>query len=120
MAHEWLPTYPKLVPSFVENVSKVEMLLINRREDVQYYEFGVFDKDFYPLPFVTNERVIFLPYKERADVEIFVRDIDRDRVTYICSTSKITERESTTPVISSMICSKIKNENTMVYNSVGG
>ena len=39
-AHEMVPTYPKLKPSHVEGVSKVEMELFNKRKDVEFYEIG--------------------------------------------------------------------------------
>ena len=44
-AHEWTPTYPTLSPSYVEGVSKADMLLVNMRNDVKYFELSVFDND---------------------------------------------------------------------------
>ena len=35
-AHELTPTYPKMRPSYIEDVSVTQMKMWNRREDVLY------------------------------------------------------------------------------------
>jgi hypothetical protein len=107
-AHEWTPTYPDLSPSHVRGISQVDMKLFNAREDVQYYEFEVFDKDFKSVPYASKYRVMPLEYLGRSDIRIYIKNKDRDRVVYICSRSKITAEGSATSSISSRICSKIK------------
>ena len=107
-AHQWTPTYPKLQPSFVPGVLQTTMKLFNSRNDVSYYGFGVYDKDFNPVKFATSERVVQIDYLGRKDVVIYIREQDRDKAVYICSRSKIVAKDKTATVVSSRICSKIK------------
>jgi hypothetical protein len=107
-AHQWTPTYPKLEPSYVPGVLQTTMKLFNSRNDVSYYSFGVYDKDFKPVEFATGERIIQVDYLGRRDVKIFIREQDRDKAVYICSRSKIVAKDKTATVVSSRICSKIK------------
>ena len=58
IAHEMTPTYPKLEPSHLDGVYKTTMEMFNKREDVSYYEIGVFDKDKNPIPFVSSYKII--------------------------------------------------------------
>jgi len=48
-AHQWIPTYPRLEPSYVEGILKVRMELFNTRKDVKYYEILVYDNEFNPV-----------------------------------------------------------------------
>ena len=57
-AHEMLPTYPQLGPSYVDDVLQVQMRMFNKRQDVEYYEISVFDKDWQVVPFVTGYRIL--------------------------------------------------------------
>ena len=107
-AHQWTPTYPALKTSYASGALVTTMELLNSREDVSYYEIGVFDKDFLPVPFATAEKIINLPYLSRKSVDIFIRQQDASRVVYICSKSKLLAKGSATTSISSRICSKIK------------
>lgn len=43
-AHEMTPTYPKLVPSYVDGVNVTTMEIWNRRSDVSFYAIGVYDE----------------------------------------------------------------------------
>ena len=72
-AHQWIPTYPTLKPSYASGLLVTRMELLNSREDVSYYEIGVFDKDFLPVPFATAEKIINLPYLSRKSIDIFIR-----------------------------------------------
>ena len=47
-AHEMLPSHPVLGVSYVSGVLKTQMHLFNKRQDVEYYEVGVFDSDWRP------------------------------------------------------------------------
>jgi hypothetical protein len=104
-AHEMTPTYPKLSPSHLDNVYKTTMEMFNKRADVEYYEIGVFDKDFNPIPFVTSYEVIKIRYLGHVTFDVYIRKSDVSRATYICSVSKLLKDESTKTRIASRICS---------------
>ena len=107
-AHEMVPTYPKLEPAYVDGLYKTTMTMFNKRPEVEYYEIGIFTKDWKPIKFVSNYKVYKIPYLSTVSFDIYVRSEDRYRVTYICSVSKL--RKSTVPrtAVSSKICSKVK------------
>ena len=50
-AHEMVPTYPKLEPSYIKGLQKTSLTIFNKRPEVEFYEIGVFTKDWKPLPF---------------------------------------------------------------------
>ena len=54
VAHEMTPTYPKWKVSYIEGVKTTTMKMVNKRKDVEWYEIGVFDEEWEPIPFVTN------------------------------------------------------------------
>jgi hypothetical protein len=108
VAHEMTPTYPKFVPSFMSGLQKVSMKMFNKRKDVEWYEIGVFDESRYPIPFVSSYKVVNIPYLGHADVDVYVRDEDVKRVTYICSRSKLRTDKTQYALVSSIICSKVK------------
>jgi len=107
-AHEFTPTYPVFEQSFVDNILVTNMLLFNRREDVTYYELGVFDEQWNPVPFAASNKIVKVKYLGRADIEIFVRESDFDTIEYICTTSKIVKGELSGSGVSSKICSRVK------------
>jgi len=107
-AHEWTPTYPKLSPSYVSGVMMTTMSLYNSRKDVKHYAFSVYDKDFNPIRFATNEQITSVNYNERKSVEIYVRNKDISKGMYICSESKVLKVDATATVVRSRICSKVK------------
>ena len=107
-AHDMTPTYPKLRPSHLDNVYVTEMEMFNKRADVEYYEIGVFDKDFNPIPFVSKYQVVKLRYLGHVNFEVYIRKEDVGRATYVCSTSKLRKDDSVRTVVSSRICSKFK------------
>jgi hypothetical protein len=84
------------------------MELFNSRKDVRYYQIGVFDADFNPIPFATAEKIINIPYLSRKKVDVFIKLTDARRAVYICSKSKLLSKGSAITSISSRICSKIK------------
>jgi hypothetical protein len=108
IAHEMVPTYPKLKPSHIDGVVVTTMKMFNKREDVEYYEIGVFDKDFNTVPFVTSYKVIKLPYLGHVTFDVYIRKSDETKATYICSRSKLRKEDDARTAISSRICSKIK------------
>ena len=109
-AHEMTPAYPKLKPSHVSGVMKVQMSLFNQREDVKYYQIELFDLDFNSMPFSTTYRIMKVDYKERKDFEVYIRKSDLDNPLYLCTISKVVKPRSSSPLISSRICSKVMEE----------
>ncbi len=107
-AHEMIPTYPELRPSYLDGLYSTEVLVFNRREDVRYYEIGVFDKDWNSLPFATNQKIIKIDYLRKKNVELYFRKQEKNKIQYICTTSKILKGEVQYTAITSRICSKIK------------
>lgn len=106
--HEMVPTYPRLEVSHVDGLLKTTMKMFNKRADVEYYEVGVFDKDFNPVPFVTAYNIFKLDYLSHTTFDIYIRAADRDRAVYVCSKSKLRKEDTTRTAISSKICSKFK------------
>ena len=107
-AHEMVPTYPKISGSYVEGLQKTTMTMFNKRMDVEYYEIGVFTEEWKPIPFVSQYKVWKIPYLSTVTFDLYVRDADRLRVTYICSKSKLRKSDISRTAISSRICSKVK------------
>jgi hypothetical protein len=108
LAHEMTPTYPNLLPSHIDGVYKARMEMFNRRQDVEYYEIGVFDKDFKAIPFVTTYKIIQLEYLGHVSFDVYIRGVDVPKATYVCSQSKLRKDGSTKTAVSSKICSKFK------------
>ena len=110
MAHEMTPTYPKLRPSHLDNVYVTQMEMFNKRQDVEYYEIGVFDKDMKPIPFVSKYKIVNLEYMGHVSFDIYIRKNDVSSAEYVCSTSKLRTdpNKQTRNVVSSKICSKFK------------
>lgn len=106
--HQFMPAYPKLEPSYVDGILVTKMELFNSREDVEYYELSVFTSDWESVPFATEDRIINVDYLKRKNIEIYIREQDRNRAVYICSKSKIQPSNIQATVVSSRICSKIK------------
>ena len=104
------PTYPKFKDAFMDGLLVTEMEIFNKRKDVEYYEIGVFDKDFQPIPFVSSFNVYEIKYLKKIKVEIYIRQTDEPKVTYICSRSRVLEQKVSNTSIASTICSKIKRE----------
>jgi hypothetical protein len=109
-AHEMTPTYPKLIPSYVDGVSVAKMKLFNRRDDVEYYEIGVFTEDWKSLPFASSSRVIKVAFSRRKLFEVYIRSVDIPKAMYICTESKVFKSTEQVTLISSRICSKIKQD----------
>ena len=107
-AHQFTPTYPKLLRTYVEGVRVVNMNLFNSRKEISWYSINVFDKDWKSIAFASSSKLINLQHLERKDIEIFIKEEDKDKVTYICSKSKILATVKSPAIIMSRICSKIK------------
>jgi hypothetical protein len=107
-AHEMIPTYPKMSYSHLSGVLKTSVQLFNKREEIEFYEIGVFDADFNPVDFATSNRVVRLPHLQQTTLEIYIRESDSDVALYICSESKLRKGDAVKTRIASRICSKIK------------
>ena len=107
-AHEMTPTYPELNPSYIDDVSVVNMKLFNRRSDVEYYLIEVFTNDWKPLPFASTSKVINLKYSKSKLFSVYIRAEDVEKAVYICTESKVFKGANQVTLISSRICSKIK------------
>jgi hypothetical protein len=107
-AHEMTPTYPKLGISHIDGLYKTTMEMFNKRDDVEFYEIAVFDKDFNPIPFVSSYEIIKIRYLGHVTFDVYIRKQDVSRATYICSRSKLRKNSKKRTAISSKICSKFK------------
>lgn len=107
-AHEMVPTYPKLEPSYMEGLYKTSLTVFNKRPEIEYYEIGVFTEEWEPIRFVSSYKVYKVPYLSTVTFDIYIQDINKDRVTYICSVSKLRKSVVNRTAISSKICSKVK------------
>ena len=107
-AHELTPTYPEIESAYIDGVSVIKMKMWNRRSDASYYEVNVFDDDWKSVPFATPDKIIKLGYLEHKSFELYIRDADCDKVTYICTTSKQLKQDVQSTGIKSRICSRVK------------
>ena len=107
VAHEMVPTYPKMVPSHIDGLYKTTMTIFNKRQEVEYYEVGVFTEEWRPIPFVSNYKIHKIPYLSAASFDVYIREEDRYKATYICSISKLRKQRTTQTAVSSRICSKV-------------
>lgn len=106
--HEMTPAYPKLEPSHIQGVHKASLEMFNRRADVQFYEIGVFEDSWKPVPFVSSYKIVKLDYLGKVKVDVYIREEDVKYATYVCSMSKLRGEPAKAPVVSSRICSKLK------------
>jgi len=109
-AHEQTPAYPKVLPSHVQGIVKVQLVLLNRRKEINYYEIGLFDKDFEKLDFTAKQKIIKIAYEEKKDFDVYFRKSDLDKAVYICTASKILKSNKSRAVVSSIVCSKLGGE----------
>ena len=92
----------------MDGVYVTTLTLFNRRNDVQYYEIGVFDGDWNPLDFATIEKIIQVNYQTKKTFDIYIKKTKRVEPVYICTISKLIKSSETATMISSKVCSKIK------------
>lgn len=107
-AHEMTPAYPEFRPSHVAGLQVTTLRMFNARKDVEWYELGVFDGDRNPVPFVSSYNIVKVPHLETVSIDVYVRNKDLGRTTYICSRSKLRTEKETYALVSSVICSKVK------------
>ena len=107
-AHQFTPTYPKLQASYVSGVKVIRMSIFNSRKEIDWYSIGVYDRDWNSVAFASTDKLINLSYLERKNIEVYIREKDKEKVAYICSKSKILSGTKDPSIITSRICSKIK------------
>lgn len=107
-AHQFTPTYPQFEQSFVDGVVQTKMELFNKRKEVEYYEVGVFTENWQPVSFAVESKIIYIKYLETKKIHIYVKSTDLNRVVYICTESRLRREDTKDTVISSKICSKVK------------
>lgn len=110
VAHELTPTYPKLKPAFVDGLLVTRMSMFNAREDVEYYEIGVFDLLWKPIPFATTTKILKVPYGSKADFDLYIRKEDAKKAAYACTLSKLRSDKPSFAIISSKVCSRLDGE----------
>jgi len=105
-AHQMSPTYPKWSDSYIDDLSVTRVRVFNKREDVEYYEIGVFDKDMRPIPFVTQYDLRGIKYNNYAMFDVYINKKYKQDAVYVCSESKLLDIKV---AVSSKICSKFKD-----------
>ena len=107
-AHEMTPTYPKWVPSHMDGVWKTTMEMFNKRDDVEWYEIGVFDENWNPVNFVTSYRLFQMPHLSRVKFDVYIATPDVAVAEYICSKSKLRLISEQKTMVASRVCSRFK------------
>ena len=107
-AHDMTPTYPEWKMSFIPSAKMTTMQVFNKRSDVQWYQIGVFDKDWNQLPFVTRYKILRVKYLSRVKFDVYISSEHSDEAEYICSTSKLRGEDNFKPIVESRICSRFK------------
>ena len=102
------PTYPEWKMSFIPSAKMTTMQMFNKRKDVQWYEIGVFDKEWNLLPFVTRYKILRVKYLSRVKFDVYISDEYENSAEYICSTSKLRGNDNFRPIVESRICSRFK------------
>jgi hypothetical protein len=118
-AHQWTPTYPDWKPSYMDGIVQTRMNIFNTRQDVDYFEVGVFDANMNPVDFAVTDKILHVPYLKKRSVDVYIRGVDTDRVVYICSVSKLLVAGNTGASVSSRICSKVKHALSTGDNTAG-
>jgi hypothetical protein len=108
LGHEMSPTYVEFKPSYIQNVLETNIEIFNKREDVDYYQVEVYDKDWKPVVFVTNTKIVNIKYLEKKSIDVYIKESDKDGVVYVCSLSRFIKDNVTKTNVSSRICSKVK------------
>ena len=108
LAHEMTPTYPKWQVSYISGVQKATMKMVNKREDVEWYEIGVFNKEWKPIPFVTSYKILQVKYLTQVNFDVYINSSNKDKAEYICSLSKLRGNNNNKPMVASKICSRFK------------
>jgi hypothetical protein len=102
-------TYIPEVANFIhKGVHKTTMRLFNKREDVEFYEVGVFTEEWKPIPFVTDYKIMKLDYLKSVKFDVYINSSNKDKAEYICSLSKLRGNGETKTMVATKICSRFK------------
>lgn len=107
VAHELTPTYPKLRPSYVDGLLVASVSMFNARQEVEYYEVGVFTLDFRPIPFATTNAILKVPYGRHQSFDVYIRKEDASRAVYLCTMSKLRSDKPSDAIVASKVCSRL-------------
>ena len=107
-AHDMTPTYPEWKMSFIPSAKMTTMQIFNKRADVEWYQIGVFDKEWNSIPFVTRYKILNIKHLQRVKFDVYVNKTNADLAEYICSTSKLRGNDDFKPIVESKICSRFK------------
>ena len=94
--------------SFIPSAKMTTMKVFNKRADVQWYQIGVFDKEFEPIPFVTRYKILRIKYLSHVKFDIYINSENVKRAEYVCTTSKLRGNDDFKPIVESRICSRFK------------
>jgi hypothetical protein len=108
VAHDMTPTYPKWKMSFIPSANMTTMQIFNKRADVEWYQIGVFDKEWNSIPFVTRYKILNIKHLQRVKFDVYVNKTNAKLAEYICSTSKLRGDDNFKPIVESRICSRFK------------
>ena len=108
VAHDMTPTYPEWKMSFIPSAKMTTMQIFNKRADVEWYQIGVFDKEWNSIPFVTRYKILNIKHLQRVKFDVYVNKTNADLAEYICSTSKLRGNDDFKPIVESKICSRFK------------
>lgn len=106
--HQMMPTYPKLGLTHIDGVKKAQMQLFNSRSDVEFYEIGVFDIKWKPIPFVSLYKIMKVDYLSTVKFDVYITEEDSLGAEYLCSMSKLRSDQSKQAMVASKICSRFK------------
>ena len=109
-SHEMSPAYPEFSFSHLDGLMKTSLVIFNRREDVSFYELEVFDKDWQPVMFAAESRIVRLNYLQKKTLYVYIRRKDLNIAEYICTRSRLLSDSNTITGISSRICSRVVND----------
>lgn len=107
-SHEMVPTYPEWSLGVYPGILTTRIEMFNKRKDVEYYEIGLFDKDWNEIYFVADYKVFKLKYMSSIAIDVYIAKENRKRVEYVCSRSKLRKQGDTKPALSSRICSRFR------------
>ena len=108
VAHDMTPTYPEWKMSFIPSAKMTTMQIFNKRADVEWYQIGVFDKEWNSIPFVTRYKILNIKHLQRIKFDVYVNKTNAELAEYICSTSKLRGNDDFKPIVESKICSRFK------------
>ena len=108
VAHDMTPTYPEWKMSFIPSAKMTTMQIFNKRADVEWYQIGVFDKEWNSIPFVTRYKILNIKHLQRVKFDVYVNKTNANLAEYICSTSKLRGNDDFKPIVESRICSRFK------------